>query len=515
MINSRKRSIEDPCVAYDSLLDIWKRSRAVVRGERYVKALDYMGKKNPILLPFSPSMTPEQYEFYKDEAELPGIVAQFAKMLVGGLLRKKPQITYKSNVPQEAQQWISDSIAMDGNSLVSLLDEALFEEVQTSRAWIHVEYPQVDTTKASNMIKSDWDQIRPYPIVLQAENVINWQKTIYNGVVKLSRVVIRGFSEKFEEDSIHPITTDTIWVHELVEGVYQIKIYHAQEILKTAIGGNIQTPAGNPGFKLAETLQPKSHGKPMEMIPIWPLNGNIEASEPMIIPLVDKECALYNKMSRRNHLLYGAATYTPWIASDMLAEDFEKIVRSGLGSWLHLREGDTAGVLATPTDALKDSDRAILAAMDEMARMGIKMLAPEVAQSGVALEIRNASQTAQLGTLNVKISATMSDIIAHMLNRRYDLKVTRDDVVFSLSADFSPVPLGADWLRLVGEWYQAGIIPRETFVTLLKANDLVEPDYDDDLAKQAINADELVQPSDEELDAGVKTKPKKTVAADE
>lgn len=514
MITTRKRSIEDPCAAYDSLLDIWKRSRAIIRGERYVKALDYMGKADPILLPFSPSMTIEQYNFYKNEAELPGIVAEFAKVLVGGLLRKKPQITYNVDVPEEAKKWISDSIAMDGSSLIALLDEALFEEIQTSRAWIHVEYPQIDQAKSTNMTKSDWDQVRPYPIVLMAENVINWQKTLHNGKVSLSRVVIRGYSETYEEDSVHPISTDTIWVHELVDGKYQIKVYHAREEPVKVLGGTTQTPTGNPGFSLVETIEPKSHGEAMTLIPIWPLNGSIEASEPMLTPLVDKECALYNKMSRRNHLLYGAATYTPYVTSDMLAEEFNTIVQSGLGSWFQLRAGDTAGVLETPTEALKDYDRAILAAIDEMARMGIKMLAPEIAQSGVALEIRNASQTAQLGTLNVKISSTMADIIAHLINRRYNLQLTRDNVIFSLSADFSPVPLGADWLRLVGEWYQAGIIPRETFIMLLKANDLVEPDYDDDKAQADINSDELIQANDQQQSAGIQRKPKQPIAAD-
>lgn len=512
MFTSRKRSVEDPCAAYDSLVDIWTRSRAVIGGERYVKAIDMLPSSNNMLLPFSPSMTLEQYNFYKGEAELPGIVSQFAKMIVGGLLRKEPQITFTDAVPEEAQDWLRNSVAMDGNSLVSFLDEALYEEVQTSRAWVYVDYPGVDQVSAANMTKQDWAQIKPYPVIWKAEAVINWQTTINQGKHQLARVVLRGYTEKYDDENIHPRMVDTIWIHEMLEGKYQIRRFEAQEVQPTAANGAQPINKGNPGFQLVETIEPKSFGTALTFIPAWPLNGNIQASEPMITPLVDKEVALYNKMSRRNHLLYGAATYTPWIASDMTDEDFSDMVAGGLGSWLKLRMGDTIGVLSTPTDALKDSDRAIAAAIDEMARMGIRMLTPESAQSGVALEIRNAAQTAQLGTLNVKISATMSDVLAHLVNRRYNLTLTREDIQFHLSADFSPVPLGADWLRLATEWYEKGLIPRSTWLALIKANDLIEPDYDDESAVKEINDDELIMPNEP---ADPALKPKGNVAADD
>src|SRR5690606_35379887 len=96
---------------------------------------------------------------------------------------------------------------------------------------------------------------------------------------------------------------------------------------------------------------------------------------------------------------------TPVIMSDMSDKKFDEIVASGLGTWIKLDKDDDAKILDTPTEALEDMDRAISAVIEEMARMGIRMLSPETGeQSGVALEIRNAAQTAQLGTLNVKVS---------------------------------------------------------------------------------------------------------------
>jgi hypothetical protein len=176
----------------------------------------------------------------------------------------------------------------------------------------------------------------------------------------------------------------------------------------------------------------------------------------------------------------------------MADDDFEKIVEAGLGAWIHIRREDKATVLETPTAALQDMEKAIVATIEEMAKMGIRMLSPENVQSGVALDIRNAAQTAQLGTLNSKISAQMSDIIAFMINWRYGLQITSADVHFELSSDFNPVPLGADWLRLATEWYEKGLIPRSLWLIMLKMNDMVPPDYKDEEGIKEINNDELI-----------------------
>jgi hypothetical protein len=172
--------------------------------------------------------------------------------------------------------------------------------------------------------------------------------------------------------------------------------------------------------------------------------------------------------------------------------EFDEIVNSGLGTWIQVGQEDSVEVLETPTAALEDMEASIASAIEEMARLGIRLLAAETDQSGIALEIRNAAQTAQLGTLNVKISNQFADIIAFMLNWRYDREYTSSDVEFTLSADFNPTPLGADWLRLCTEWYQTGLIPRSVWLQILKQNDIISPDYDDDEGQQEVNDDELI-----------------------
>jgi hypothetical protein len=492
------KTVADPIAPYESMLPIWRRNRAICGGERFAKEYDNLldvRRFQNLLVPFSTNMSQEQFNFFKAEAELPGITSEYAKMIVGGLLRKKPQLSLPEGIPEEAMNWLINDFGIDGTSLSIFLDGVLWEEMQTSRCWIQVDYPTVENM--DNMTKEDFAELRPYPIKWNAESVVNWSTARDSkGRTMLSRVIIRTYEEEFRTNEFHADLIDTVYVHELVDGLYQIrKFQSAAPSTVEVVNGQKQTKYEQQGntFELVSVNDTiLVNGKRLDFIPIWPANGNIEVVEPILTPIIDKEVALYNKISRRNHLLYGASTYTPWISSDMSEEDFGEIVDKGLGTWIRLRQGDAIGVLATPSEPLADMEKSIASAIEEMARLGIRMLSPEVEQSGVALQLRNASQTAKLGTLNMRISTVFQDILAFMLNWRYGLELRAEDINFSLSDDFSPVPLGEGWLRLVTEWYEGGLIPRSVWLNLLKQNDIIPPEYDDDFGKQEISEDEMI-----------------------
>ena len=492
------KTVASPNAACESLRNIWDRNRAICSGEQQTKAfdatLDFTNYTN-LLIPFSPSMTILQYKFYKAEAELPGISSEFVKMLTGGLLRKVPNLELPEDTSTGISNWIINNFTQNNNSLVSFLDEALPEEMQTGHSWVFVNYPSINEEVRKTYTTEDFQKHAPYPSLHKAETIINWKtnKDSFGNSV-LSQIIVRGTVEDFSDNEFHPSFKERVWVHELVNGAYQIRVFEKPEKdTKEVVNGRGIDKADGPLMALVETVTNIiMNGKRLGMIPAWPLDGSIDPKDPFITTIVNKEVNLYNKLSRRNHLLYGASTFTPVLASDMTDERFEDIVSAGLGSWLKIDPDDKISVLDTPTAALADMDRAIAAGIEEMAKLGIRMLTPETAQSGVALEIRNAAQTAQLGTLNTKISNTLRKVIVFMINWRYDKGLDEDDVTFTLSSDFNPAPIGHEWLRLVTEWYEAGLLPREVWLLLAKQNDLVPYDYDDEEGRASINSDEIV-----------------------
>ena len=494
------KTVGDPSAVYLSLKPIWDKNHAVCGGEQYVKQKDRMLDTNGfsnLLIPFSPSMTQAQFNFYKAEAEFPGIVSQFAKMLIGSLLRKQPTLELPDSLPKDAKSWILDEFGTDNSPMTAFLRDALWEEMKTDNSWIYVGYPEVKN--AQDLTSEERQKYCASPVLWPAETVINVRTMVDKfGQEVLKHIIVRGYQEIFEDDNtFHPELVETVWVHDIdPAGYYRIRSYvQGGATEKETINGQTQfTPENSGGTFLLQDEQTniKKNGERLTFIPAWPLNGDYTPREPFVTPLVDKEIALYNKISRRNHLMYGASTYTPWIASDMKKEEFEETVESGLGTWIRLDQDDKIGVLETPSAALADMENTIAAALEEMAKLGIRILSPETAQSGVALMIRNASQTAQLGALNVQVSNTMRQIIAFMLEWRYGKEVSIGDITFKMSEDFETGQIGVDWLRLSTEWYQLGLIPRKIWLSLLKQNDMLPGEYDDAEGQQEINDDELI-----------------------
>jgi len=509
--NTFKRGVETPSASYMSMKPLWKKARAVLQGEAHSKAHDEYVERDysNLLLPFSPSMTQQQYDFYKSEAELPGLTTQYARVLISALLRKQSQLTLPEELGEDAYNWITKDMTLDGASLFNFLDSAIWEELQTSRAWVYIDRPTVSDNELEMMSPEERMTISPYPVLIKAENVINVQIKTHpvTRIKTLTRWVTRYITEEYDNDNPwHPNYIDTVCDHYLDEGGMLVLDYYRKESGShqvSAINGVIEQEyedSADGGFVLYDTVYPMKFGQRLQRIPAFPLNGQIEPIEPVLMPLIDREVSLYNKVSRRNHLLYGAATYTPVVQSDMTDEEFEELVNAGLGTWLRVRKDESITVLETPTGALADMDRAIEATVAEMAKMGIRMLSPEQAASGVALEIRNASQTAQLGTMNAKISSSMQEILAFMINWKYDTDYTGNDIQFQLSSDFAATVGGEGAMRLVSEWYQSGIISRETWVNIAKYNDFLPADYNDDEAIESIQTDPLVnQTPNEEI----------------
>ena len=490
------RGVGDPNAAYLSLEKYWKRCRAACAGQDAIKQLDAhldVFTFSNVLLPFSPTMDDQQYAFYRAEAEWPGITREYAALLQGGLLRKRPQLELSDRFAPDVTDWLLNRFSRDNSSLAAFLDAALTEELQTGRAWVMVDYPALNN--AEMLSQEQIDEIQPYPVLLEAEHVINWRvaEDPVSGAQKLSRVIVRGYEEVFPEGEFHPRVMATVWVHELdEEGFYRVIKFRkdSEEFSATVKDGKIQQDNNRAAFEEVERLENiRCRGERLRELPFWPLNGSIEPSPPMLMGIVDKEIAVYNKMSRRNHLLLGAATYTPVLCSSMDDTRFQQVVDSGLGTWLRLDPGDTITVLEPPTQALSDMSKAIEAGLSEMAKLGIRMLTPETAQSGVALDIRNAAQTSKLGALNMRVSVQITDIIRFMIWWRYGEEVASSEIKFTMSEDFNPTPTGEGWLRLATEWYQSALLPRSAWLEILKTNDMLPSGYDDIAGTQEIQED--------------------------
>jgi len=412
-------------------------------------------------------MTSEQYLFFKMEAELPGINSQFAAMLRGGMLRKPPILETKDPAIKE---WISEEFTSDNQSIITFLSELITEEIATQRAWVLISYPDTSETSAT---------VAPYPICYKALDVINWKESSdADGVRKLSMAVIKSSEpSESQESPFHTSYDDTYRVHRLdAEGYYEIAVYNE--------AGDI--------LRIHDKIY--ANDERLRSIPLYPANGSIDVIRPILNTLIDKEVSLYNRASSRNHLLLGAATFTPIVYSDMGEDSFKAIVSAGLGSWLQAGIDDRVEVLKTPTDALGDLADSISEGYSEIARLGVRMLAPEKSDvSGVALKLRSANQDVTIANLAVILSKTVEKVIDFMV---YWKTGEESGVSFRLNDDFQLAPLGYEYIKLMTEWYESKLIPRSLWMTLIKDNELIPAEYNDTKGVTEINGDETTLPKD-------------------
>jgi len=468
-----KLGVDTPCKDYLKFKDKWRKCRDVFEGGDAINEHDSRASTACYLLPFSLSMDQAQYNFYKREAEYPGIVGEYARTLIGGLIRKRPQITFPKAVSSEMADWIYNSFSHDGSGLVPFLANAIREELITSSTWVYVDLPEIE----------DSNEIRPFPVIWPAETVINWKYSMDTAGTPVLVQIIRRVTETVPDpkNEFHELELEVIYVHGLVDGQYSIRRF-IQDNSEKGKGEMVEQGVTTPILR----------GQPLTRIPVWPLNGRVTMETPILSALADREIHLYNKTSRRNHLLYCASTYTLVASSDMDESSFAEIVNRGLGSWILLPRGDQLTVLDTPVQAIDSLEKAIDGTVNVMAKMGIRMLAPETAQSGVALDIRSAGQVARLSSMNTQISSTLSSIIAYMLSCNLGVELLPSAIQVKMSADFDPTPLGAEWLRLITEWYEKQLLPRSTWLDTLKSNDILSSEYDDVSGLAEINGDPLI-----------------------
>jgi len=452
--------------SYNELALRWKKNKIFTSGQDNVRAFDIsMGTspKDRFLIPFSENMEQEKYQFYVSESEFPGFAAEFARLVVNGLTRKEPimKLGFDDNMNQEIREWILSDFGEDGMPFLALAARVIDDYLKTDHAWVYVETP-------------DEDGEMPRAKYIHSENVVNWQ---LGDKDQLTLLVTRSYvQDPDSRDEFNPEMLPLYTIHRLKDGIYNF------EVLKedgTSWDGSVK-------------MGVQYNGKPLDFIPAWPIGGNICPGTSVLQPIIDKDVSLYNKMSRRNHLLYGSTAFTPIVYSDKKAEDINKYTRQGLGRWLHLGKEDKAEHLAMPTEGLKYMQEAISDNIDEMGRMGIRMLSPEGNQSGVALQLRNASQVAKLGAVQTVISNTFSDIIRFMISFRYKIDVAFGQFDLGLSDDFQLQSTSKDILEFFTGLYERSLVPRSEWLRLLHQNGLISDNYDDEKGKLEIAEDEMV-----------------------
>ncbi len=448
--------IDTPEPDYVKMLPHWQRMRAIIGGDVTVKQYDhyirqYSGNSGylygpeytTILNTFGPEMKREQYDWYQTESNFPGYTLQHLKTMIGQILESKPSLQLPDNIDESVLDWIQNEFTADNKSLYQYIAELLYEELTTGRCFVWIDY--------------DEEQSKPVPFMLKAEDVLNVK---YDGN-KLKHVIIQVLeSIPNVGKRYHANYVKKLYVHELDpddNNLYNLKIYEKQDSDDRNSASSSSSAGNNDyynGYVLREEIKPVMNNNRLDFIPIYQMQGHDSIVNPPLQNFAKKEELIYNYQSRKTHLLYGAALYTP-VLKTKLSERIaagkdgkqkvyqpgqaeENLRRGKLGGILVINQEDDLNILAGPSEAVADFDKGINDLHHELAKMGVRFLQEDRSrESGIAMRTRKHETGVILSSMTGRVIASCKKFITLMVNWREDLDLDENDISLTFSTDLT------------------------------------------------------------------------------
>ena len=256
---------------YSSWLIIWERIRDGLAGQDAIKA------KSTTYLPKLNGQMQADYDAYLKRARYINFPKRVLNIALGQLFRKNPVI---EGIDEE----YLDNINLAGRDFNYFSRMVAREVMIANRIGILVDYSE--------------PQKRPYLTVYKAENIINWHVNIFDGVTKLSMIMLEGEIEQPKTDDPYQTESKKVWK----------ELYLSRELQLTGNGLNLEksinygkyftrdwekstdTKTGKSEFVEIGKSMPVMDGKPFDYMPFFICTSDgivTEISESAMLDLVD------------------------------------------------------------------------------------------------------------------------------------------------------------------------------------------------------------------------------------
>jgi len=369
-------SVDTKHVSYEALEDQWSRCRDCASGEdaikskktKYLPALDSHIKDN---------MLTNKYGDYLMRAMFYNAVGRTITGLSGAIFQKAPSVDVSEGIIKEQ---IKD-VTITGQPIDLFALNVTREYLTTGRVGILVD---MSTELATSP--------RPYWVLYEAENIINWRFKNLGGDKELNLVVLRETVDKLDLDDefcIEPVVQYRV-LRLSDPGIYTQQVF-------VEVENNYGTiPGVKPGEKVYEggpIIIPTRRGQPLNFIPFslpWAINA------PPLLDLVSVNLSHYRGTADLKHGLHFTALPTPWVAGD--GTDTNKPLSIGSGTAWSLGKDGKAGMLEFTGRGLGAIKTDLLDMQRQMATLGARLLeeAPRYAETAMGVSMRHGSDYATL-----------------------------------------------------------------------------------------------------------------------
>lgn len=469
---------------YTKLLPKWQLVRDCCLGEQDIKAAGdkYLPRPNPT---DTTEQNKRRYEQYVARAVFVNATKHTLSGMTGTVMAVDPAI----ELPKVIEP-LKDNADGSGVTLQQLSTKALEHVIKYGRAGLWVDYPAVDEATVQQQVAGE---VRPFVLLVDNLDIINWRTSVINGVVKLSLVVIQeqyvktddGFERSYD-DQWRVLYLDDAGFYCVDEWIRDV------EAEKAASAGNA-VPVRRYKLRSSQNLphhfEPKdSAGNRLDYIPFVFIGADNNDSVPAQPPLYD--LASLNIAHYRNSADYEEACYivgqpTPYLSG--LTEDWVKDVLKGrveLGSRaaIMLPENGTAGLIqanpnSMPKEAMESKEK-------QMVALGAKLVEQkQVQRTATEAGYDRANEVSVLAQIANNVSSAFQQALKYAANF-LDVSLS-DEIKFKLNTDFVFASSDATQIQAIVAAWQSNAITWEEMRRKLKRSNVAFED--DEQAKEKIS----------------------------
>jgi hypothetical protein len=353
---------------------------------------------------------------YREGAQFTNFTSRTKSGLVGAIFRKDVIV----ELPDDIEYLIQDATGQNV-SLSKLAQEGCDEVLQTGRWGLLTDYPISDENLSVADVESMNLKARIY--AYKAESIINWNETVYNGVTKVSLVVIKECIEKLMPDGFEWSEETQYRVLRLIDGEYVQYLYNQEEQLVS-----FYTPKDSEGnswdyipFEIAGSENNNMH---LDSIPMYDLSRlNIGH----LINSADFEESVH---------ITGQPTLI--FSTDMSQEMFEAVNPDGIK--IGARRGHNLGptgkaefLQANPNQL---ADEAMKRKEEQAVMMGARLITPQAdRETAEAARMRHSGETSILALVASNVEQALRRSCEHALRFMGSID-TKDQIQLELNNKF-------------------------------------------------------------------------------
>lgn len=379
--------------AYGAYEKQWQRCRDAAEGSDAIKA------RGTEYLPKLTKQDTDKYDAYKMRAYWFNASARTLQGLTGAVMRKDPT----TEVNPVLEDLLKD-VTQQGCPFSAFVKTTLDEVLKTGRYGVLVDMPDQEMVNA-----------RPYWVPYQAEQIVNWQTEMHNGIPVLCFVVL--CESVVEEDADDPYVLNTI---EQYRELYLEKrkdektgadtYYYYQQLWRKKKDVESSKNEWQPYQK---EIIPMFRQQPLNYIPFCffgPTSVTQAIEKSPILDLVDANLSHYRSSADLEHGRHFCGLPTPWVAG------FPDTTVLEIGSsvaWVSTDINAKAGMLEFTGQGLGALETAIKDKKEDMAVLGARLLEsrnPSV-EAAATLQTRLAGEQSVLQSVANTLSVGFSRLL--------------------------------------------------------------------------------------------------------